>query len=684
MLRICLITRPWTALVRKVSVGATALVLSASLWPAAAPEFGAVPAAEVRAADQPTDSMVEAAPEAEASVVAEAAAEVPAEIVAGTMAGLAAEAAVAEPGDEYRPRSDGLVVHGRALMLLDSNQSQARAVGLGEEDAQRYRRIFELQGRADWDGADREVARLRDRRLLGHVLRQRYLHPSSPRVAYDELRLWLKRYGDQAGAERIYALALARQPRGAVALPEPADLERLNGSLEERAAWGGGVAPRSRSEGTRAVEGPTSDRIEGYLRAGKLAAALKVLGDDGQTSRLDSVSYDRLRARVATALFFNGSSRTALSLAAASAARSGASVPNAHWIAGLVLWRRGDFAMAGRHFEAMAGAGSLSPWEAAAAAFWVARTWERLGRPERAERWLDRAARYDRTFYGLIARRALGRSATFQWQVPPLTVRHLTAIADTPQGYRALALLQVGQDDLAEQELRRVHPRDNALLAEALVALADDAGLPALALQVGNVVASPDGGAYDAALYPLPHWTPPDGFTLDRALLFAIMRQESRFEPRLTSRAGATGVMQLMPETAHDVGDGVDYSGVGRRLFDPQWNLMLGQRYVASLLGSPQIGGNLVHLTAAYNAGPANLLRWRHDLEDIGDPLLFIECIPMRETRDYVHKVLTNYWIYQARLGQPSTSLDALAAGSPPVYVTPADRATQVAVRDEN
>lgn len=597
-------------------------------------------------------------------------------------------APVADAGDEYRPRPEAEAAGARGRALLTGPvQPALRGVRLSDEDAARYRRVFELQAGAHWDAADEEIARLRDRRLVGQVERQRYLHPDSTRIAYDDLRLWLRRHGDEAGAERIHALAVARQPKGAPSPPDLPDSDRLAGSLEDKASWGeGGVTPRSRSTMGRTPDGPASDRIDSHLRNGKVTAALKVLGDDSLTRRLDSESYDSLRARIAAALFYNGSPHTALVLASASADRSGAAVPGAHWIAGLASWRQGDTAAAGRHFEAMASNTTLSPWDASAAAYWAARAQDRLGHADRAERWLDRAARCDRTFYGLIARRALGRASVFQWQVPPLTPRHLIAIADTKPGHRALALLQVGQDDLAEQELRRIHPRDNAFLAEALVALADDAGLPALALQVGNAVASPEGGTYDAALYPLPHWAPAEGFNVDRALLFAIMRQESRFEPRLTSRAGATGVMQLMPETAHDMGgDNVDYSGPERRrLFDPQWNLALGQRYVAGLLGSASVAGNLFHLTAAYNAGPSNLARWRHDLEDVGDPLLFIESIPMRETRDYVHKVLANYWIYQTRLGQRTATLDAIAAGSWPVYVPGSDSATQVAVRDDN
>jgi len=605
---------------------------------------------------------------------------------------------VVDAGDEYRPRDSSEDGAGSGLGEITGSEPALRNVGLSDQDVRRYRHIFELQGKAAWDAADAEIAQLQDQRLLGHVLRQRYLHPGFSRVGYDEIRAWLKRYGDQAGADRIYALAELRQPRGAPPPPELPDAGRLGGALEEKATWGpGGVAPRSRAA-ARPSEPPVFERIEDCLHEGRLSAAIRLLGDDVLTRRLDDVGYDSLRARIAAALFYNGNVHAALTLAAASAARSGDAVRGARWIAGLASWRLGDPVAAGRYFEAMAGDTTLTPWEAAAAAYWVARAETRQGHVDRAGHWLDRAARYDRTFYGLIARRTLGRAGVFRWQVPPLTVRHLAAIGETAPGHRAIALLQVGEDDLAEQELRRIHPRENVVLAEALLALADRAGLPALALQVGNAVAAPDGGTYDAALYPLPHWNPPDGFALDRALLFAIMRQESRFEPRLVSRAGAAGLMQLMPETARDMGiregdpGGDDSATEHRRLFDPQWNLLLGQRYVASLLASPLIAGNLVHLAVAYNAGPTNLARWRHELEDIGDPLLFVESIPMHETRDYVHKVLSNLWIYQMRLGQPSATLDAVAAGAWPVYLPAADRnaqavgdgGTQVAIHDEN
>ena len=119
-------------------------------------------------------------------------------------------------------------------------------------------------------------------------------------------------------------------------------------------------------------------------------------------------------------------------------------------------------------------------------------------------------------------------------------------------------------------------------------------------------------------------------------------------------------------------------------LFDPATNMELGQRYLAELLNSSDIGNNLFLMAAAYNAGPGTLMRWRKELAGITDPLLFIESLPYAETRDYVEKVLANFWIYRLRLGQETGSLDAVAAGGWPVYMPVDTRPTQVASHAED
>ncbi|WP_223677555.1 lytic transglycosylase domain-containing protein [Azospirillum agricola] len=626
--------------------------------------------------------------------------------------------AVVPPGTETAPEP-----------LLLAMDEEARAVQLSEDEADRYRRIFTLQERGDWEAADGEIRQLSDRRLVGYVLRQRYLHPDR-KASYDELALWMQRYGDLAGAERVHSLAQRRQPAGQRAPKPPRGDEtvRLNGSLERLgglrtvsvkssdAAKSDGakpesgegktaddpagttadaaegtdsvtVAPRSRTVSRARVDRAAVARVDDLLRSGKAGAALSLLGQDDFSRNLDPVQYDAARTRIAAALYYAGEVTQALALASASAARSGDALPESHWIAGLAAWRLKQIDRASRHFDGMAAAGPRSPWLAAAADFWAARAHARKGRAREALAHMTAAARYPHTFYGLVALRSLNRVDQFRWQAPELTGAHLAALAQKPAGQRAIALLQAGQRDLAEMELQRVHPQNDPLVEQALVGLADRAGLPALSLRIGNALAGPDGAPYAAALYPLPYWKPRDGFALDRALVFAVMRQESRFDPRLVSSAGATGLMQILPSTAQHVQErnaDIGSADTDRAaLFDPARNMELGQRYLAELLAMPDIGGNLFLAAAAYNAGPGTLGRWRRDLSEVTDPLLFIESLPFAETRDYVEKVMANFWIYRLRLGQETATLDAVAAGKWPVY-SPADsRPTQVAIQPD-
>src|SRR3546814_6213950 len=115
--------------------------------------------------------------------------------------------------------------------------------------------------------------------------------------------------------------------------------------------------------------------------------------------------------------------------------------------------------------------------------------------------------------------------------------------------------------------------------------------------------------------------------------------------------------MQLRPNTAGAVaGDRSLRSKRSRhKLFAPEYNIDLGQRYLQTLLKMPMVNGNLMYLAAAYNAGPGNLQKWLRANPDISaDPLLFIETIPLSETRIFVERVLNNYWIYRIRIGQPN------------------------------
>ena len=171
---------------------------------------------------------------------------------------------------------------------------------------------------------------------------------------------------------------------------------------------------------------------------------------------------------------------------------------------------------------------------------------------------------------------------------------------------------------------------------------------------------------------------------MDRALIYAFMRQESRFSQRAKSHAGARGLMQLMPGTAGFM-TGKRFRGARRNeLYDPELNISIAQRYIRYLIRNDVVKGSVLMLAAAYNGGPGNLNKWRRRAarRKATDPLIFIETIPARETRNYVERVLANLWIYRSRLGQDTPTLDRLAAGQVPIYKS-LDGSSNVVARNE-
>jgi soluble lytic murein transglycosylase-like protein len=375
---------------------------------------------------------------------------------------------------------------------------------------------------------------------------------------------------------------------------------------------------------------------------------------------------------IANSYRISGKIDKAIDLSIVSAKRSGKKSPLAGWVGGLVAWEKGDYRLSAALFELTATSKHASPWTAAAGAYWAARAHTRAGNMKAVSHWLQQAAGHPRTFYGLIATRALGWDFNFNWDMPEYTAAHKKQLLRYPEAERAMLLVSAGQYHLAEDELRQINPHRGDI-QETLLAYADYAGLPSYAMRLASAVKNPSGHLYDAALFPMSPWQPRDGFKIDRALLNALIRQESKFNPMAESHSGATGLMQLMPRTASYVdGERHFHSRAGQHsLKDPLVNLEIGQRYIENLLYQDAVEMDLFSLAIAYNAGPGNLRKWKREYSGIlNDPLLFVESIPMRETRAFVERVMANYWIYRLRMEQDTPSLDAVAEGQWARYVS--------------
>jgi soluble lytic murein transglycosylase-like protein len=538
---------------------------------------------------------------------------------------------------------------------------------LAPSEVARIKRILSAQATGRIPDAVRDIERMDlssplGLSMLGHVLADRYLGQHW-HATPDDLTAWLARFSDLSPAPAIQALLCRRLPKGVSAPAPPPTTEGWpdrppDPVLEE-------IAP----EQSDLPRNPSLDRdVHERARAGDATGAVRLIARTrGMTPRYSAI----LQAEVARVLFSLNRDHEALAIAATAANDHGGQDGLADYIAGLAAWRLRRPNLARFHFEAAANAELAPSALQAAASFWSARAHLRTHDPAGYVPWMLRAAKEKRTFYGMLARRGLGIGNGLTWSRETLGPADIDAVAAVPAGLTAFALLQVGLTAAAENEMRRVWTvaKGNPKLERSVMLVADQAGLLDLAAQLASLVQTEDGRPDDVARFPVPRLHPSHGFLVDPALVYAMTRLESNFDPSAVSHAGARGLMQLMPDTASFITGDVSFSGrTMQRLHEPALNLDLGQRYIAYLANFDSVGGNLIRLLSSYNSGPGSFSRWVETIHDDGDPLLFIEAIGIDETRGFVQHVLAYTWIYAARLHLPAPSLDELAAGAFPRF----------------
>ena len=188
-------------------------------------------------------------------------------------------------------------------------------------------------------------------------------------------------------------------------------------------------------------------------------------------------------------------------------------------------------------------------------------------------------------------------------------------------------------------------------------------GMPSLSYRLADIQRSTTGIRWYGALYPdFPFDA--DTEIKDKALVMSIIRQESRFDQRGKSPARAQGLMQILPSTAAFIMKNKNYKGKLRHdLLVPEKNILVGEKYINHLLSGSVISGDLIKLLAAYNGGPGNLNKWLNKTNFNDDPLLLIETIPSRETRNYIKEVLKNLYIYNNKYKNNNKVLKKLSSG---------------------
>lgn len=543
---------------------------------------------------------------------------------------------------------------------------------LSEQDKLTYRKAFAHLKEGNWSQMQQAVGELENTVLVGHLAAEKALHQDYG-ASYEELASWMRRYADHPQAKRMDALARARKTHGGLQKAAYRPTPYLNGYGDSN----GLAAPIAAYhaymldwDGREAAHQGWRD-IHEMLETGSLAAAREMLERAEASRSFRALEADIARWSLANASLAYGQDNDAFREAKRAAARSGDRIPGVYWTAGLAAWRLGNIETAGAFFAKQAREGRQSAWDISQGAFWAFRAFQRMENPALARKYLRIAARYPRTFYGILARREMNQPLEIDNDPSPGDKESLALLMNIPAVQRAVALVEIGQQDLAEREIRNLFLHISDDLAEGLLTVAHRLDLPAVQIRMARALLDRQQSTrmYDFARYPAPNWQPMDGYRIDPSLLFALTRQESGFNPTARSTAGARGLMQIMPDTAKYVAanESLPFDDT-ESLYDPIYNMTLGQAYVAYLLTKPEINHNLLFLAAAYNAGPGNLEKWRRNVDFQNDPLLFIESIPIRETQNYVEQVIANYWIYKELAGEPAQSLDQLVSGRWPEY----------------
>ena len=337
---------------------------------------------------------------------------------------------------------------------------------------------------------------------------------------------------------------------------------------------------------------------------------------------------------------------------------------DAEFLAGWISLRFLDDAKtAHKHLLASAAAGGL-PKHRARASYWLGRAEIALGNKRAAAGRFADAAQYTHTFYGQLSRQIAEPKAT-QFALRPYARPSSADIRSFTRNtvMRAMgAAITAGLDNLVP------------VFLDDLARSITSAPEMTLLCELGQRITGPNRAVRMAKIamnrgFPVERYAYPDALpdfkmlassnTTEDALIHALTRQESEFNPTIVSSAGAMGLMQLLPSTAKEVARSHDIKFDKKKLSEPSYNLQLGSAFLHRLISS--YNGSYVMALAAYNAGPGRVRQWVAQFGDPRDknvdPIDWIERIPFKETREYVLKIMESAQVYRARLNNSGDSL---------------------------
>ncbi len=364
-------------------------------------------------------------------------------------------------------------------------------------------------------------------------------------------------------------------------------------------------------------------------------------------------AWDTERLILARRLLDDNQAPRAYKLAATNGRAGGQTFAELEFLAGWIALRQlNQPDLAYNHFVKLYGDVKL-PISMARGAYWAGRAAESMNQAQLAATWYGIAAPQLTTYYGQLAAAHIGNTQlAMSYKEPAPTAAEIASFESNELVRVARDLAQIGDTDNLPTFLRR--------LSETVQSDVDFAQ----AARLARALDRPDIGVTTAKRasyagvtlldegYPVTEL--PAGGATEAPMVLAMTRQESAFDRGAVSKAGALGLMQLMPATASRVAKILNLPFSQSRLTtDLAYNVTLGRAYLDSLVDN--FSGSYVLAVAAYNAGPARVHQW---MQSHGDPrapeadvIDWIERIPFTETRNYVQRVMENLQIYRMRLG---------------------------------
>ena len=330
----------------------------------------------------------------------------------------------------------------------------------------------------------------------------------------------------------------------------------------------------------------------------------------------------------------------------------------AEWMSGwIALSFLKDPLLAKDHFEKFYNNVGY-PISVARGAYWLGKSYKELGNNELSKKWFGESSKYLTTYYGQLSFIELHPEKKFELSKDFSVDKEYRNYFFKKEIVKLIYLLDELDEDKYTKHILRHLANDNILNGSEILAaeLATKIERFDFAIQISKI-ASYEKRFHNKYNYPIIS-TPTyiNGRKIpETAFILSIIRQESEFDLKANSHAGARGLMQLMPYTAKLVAKQakLPYS-ISRLTTDPEYNINLGSHYIAGLI--LEYDGAYPFAIAAYNAGPKRVRYWKkinkNPQKNQINYVDWIELIKFKETRNYVQRVLENYNVYRYILEQ--------------------------------